>query len=237
MKHVFANAVMALALATAAAPARAGIPVIDVTAIAQLIQQVMYWSEQIQLMVNQVNQLRQTYDSITGQRGMGEVLAISEAARNYLPEDWQGALSMTEGAAAAYGGAANQVQTVLSANAILTGTALDTFTPEQRAVVEDARRAAAVLQGLSQTAYGRTSQRFRELQVLIATIAATNDQKAALELSARIQAEQNMLQNEQTKLTTLYQAAQAQEWARDQRVRELGIQSVGTFRELPARRY
>ena len=78
---------VALALLTAAPAARAGIPVIDVAAIAQLIQQVTYWTQQIQHMVTQVNQMRTTYESISGQRGLGQLLAITTAARNYLPEE------------------------------------------------------------------------------------------------------------------------------------------------------
>ena len=45
-----------------------------------------------------------------------------------------------------------------------------------------------------------------------------------------------MLQNEQTKLNVLGQAAQAGEWARQQRVREQAIADIGSLRNLPAMR-
>jgi type IV secretion system protein VirB5 len=237
MKRHLAILLSAVVLASAPAPARAGIPVIDVAAIAQLIQQVTYWTQQIQHMVTQVNQLRQTYDSISGQRGLGALLPIANAARNYLPEDAGALIDTAGGLAGAYAGVTGQIQTLLAANAVLTPQQLGDLTPAQRALVEDARRAAAALQGLSRTAYGNTSQRFAQLQQLLTAISATGDQKAILELSARIQSEQTMLQNEQNKLTTLYQVAQAQELARAQQVREHSVLSVGTFRALPAKAY
>jgi type IV secretion system protein VirB5 len=42
-----------------------------------------------------------------------------------------------------------------------------------------------------------------------------------------------MLQNEQIKLHSLYQTAQAQEWTRRQRVREQAVADIGSVRALP----
>ena len=78
-----------------------------------------------------------------------------------------------------------------------------------------------------------TSRRFQSIQQLINAISRASDQKAILDLQARIQAEQGMLQNEATKLGILYQTAQAEEWARKQRVREQAIASIGSLRDLP----
>jgi hypothetical protein len=43
-----------------------------------------------------------------------------------------------------------------------------------------------------------------------------------------------MLQNENTKMTVLYQTLQAQEWARKQAAREQVVTGVGSLRALPA---
>jgi type IV secretion system protein VirB5 len=69
---------------------------------------------------------------------------------------------------------------------------------------------------------------------LINAIPTATDQKGILELQARIQAELGMLQNDSTKLNVLYQAAQAQEWARRQSASEQVIAGVGNLRSLPA---
>ena len=57
----------------------------------------------------------------------------------------------------------------------------------------------------------RTSSRFASIQELIDAIARALDQKGILELAARINAEQGMLQNEQTKLNVLSEAVQVEE--------------------------
>ena len=92
--------VLGLGSLGAAAPASAGMPVIDVANLAQAIQQVLSWGQQLQGMTQQYNelvqsyqQLQSTYDSLTGPRGMQNLLPVSLANRNYLPVNY----SQTEG--------------------------------------------------------------------------------------------------------------------------------------------
>jgi type IV secretion system protein VirB5 len=70
--------------------------------------------------------------------------------------------------------------------------------------------------------------------VLIDAIPQATDEKGILDLAARIDAEEGMLQNEQTKLNVLGQAAQSGEWVRRQRARERAITDIGSLRTLPA---
>src|SRR5213075_1619342 len=81
-------------------------------------------------------------------------------------------------------------------------------------------------------AYQNTSQRFAALQQLITMIGAAGDTKAIQDLQGRVNSEQAMLQNEQTKLQTLYQMAQADQWAQQQRLRERSISDVGSVSSL-----
>jgi len=92
----------------------------------------------------------------------------------------------------------------------------------------------ALLQLFTRQALSNASGRFESLQELIDAIATADDQKAILDLQARIAAEQGMLQNEQTKLDVLYRTAQAEEWARTQRSREQAIADIGSLRRLPS---
>ena len=74
-----------LALATGLAfgsSAHAGIPVIDAAAIAKAAQQVAAWAQQYEQMAEQIqeaqkqlHQLETTYQSMTGSRGLGSLLA------------------------------------------------------------------------------------------------------------------------------------------------------------------
>ena len=77
------------------------------------------------------------------------------------------------------------------------------------------------------------SSRFTSLQQLITAIGSASDQKGALDLQARIAAEQSMLQNDQAKLSVLAQAAEGQRAAAIQAAQEQAIADVGSFRSLP----
>ena len=238
-KHLIAFFLAASAL-LAPLHARAGIPVIDVTAIANLMQQVSYWQQQISAMQKQYNQLQtanaqlsQTYNAMTGLRGMGQLLPSSDLTRNYLPSNYNDLMSTLNGSTGSYSGLASQMQSIMKANSVLSSTQMSALSPELRQVVEQGRQASAMLGGTTQTAYQNTSQRFSALQQLVDAIGRTNDPKAIQELQARIQAEQNMLTNEQTKLQSLYQVAQSEELMRRQRIREQSASDIGTVKSLP----
>ena len=205
--------------------------VVDVGAIAQLVQQVNTMRQQLEATRDQLQQARETLDSMRGGRGMEQLL--SGATRNYLPPDWQQLAAVLDQASASYGTLSTELQRLMNANAILTPQQVGALSPAERSQLEAARRSAAMLQALTREALSATSRRFASIQQLIDAIPRASDQKGILDLQARIQAEQGMLQNEATKLGVLYQAAQAEEWARRQRVREQAIASIGSLRDLP----
>ncbi|WPH23875.1 type IV secretion system protein [Variovorax paradoxus] len=236
MRRFLAALFLAATASLAPLHAKAGIPVIDITAVANLIQQVMYWQQQISGMQKQYDQLKEskdqltrTHNAMTGSRGMEQLLPTSELARNYLPPNYGELMGTLNGSSGSYAGLASQVQSIMKANSVLSGTQLEGLSPELRQVVEQGRQSAALLNGMTQNAYQNTSQRFSALQLLIDRIASAPDPKAIQDLQARIQAEQNMLTNEQTKLQSLYQIARAEEAARLQRAREQVISGHGGF--------
>jgi type IV secretion system protein VirB5 len=108
------------------------------------------------------------------------------------------------------------------------------MSPTQQAQLAAARQNPALLQATARTSLSNSSDRFASLQQLISAIGTAADEKASLDLNARIAAEQGMLQNESTKMQVLYQVAQSQEWARAQQVRERAIADQGSLRKLPA---
>ena len=236
MRRFLATVLLAAAALLAPPHAKAGIPVIDITAVANLIQQVMYWQQQISGMQKQYDQLKEskdqltrTHNAMTGSRGMEQLLPTSDLARNYLPPSYGELMHTLNSSSASYAGLASQVQSIMKANSILSGTQMETLSPELRQIVEQGRQSAALLNGMTQNAYQNTSQRFSTLQLLIDRIASAQDPKAIQDLQARIQAEQNMLTNEQTKLQSLYQIARAEEAAQQQRAREQVISGHGGF--------
>jgi type IV secretion system protein VirB5 len=216
-----------------APPSKAQWAVVDVGAITQLIQEVNYWKQQIQAMSSQLNQLQSTYNAMTGNRGMQNLLPQTPQTRNYLPTNWQGLIATLNGLSGSYGALSAQLNSTLSANAILTPAQLSRLSPQEQAQLQSSRNSAALMQATSQQALQASSQRFTSLQQLINAIPTATDQKGALDLQARIAAEQAMLQNEQTKIQTLNQALAADERARQQRAQELSISNLGSLRTLP----
>src|ERR1700682_2297950 len=169
-------------------PANAQFAVIDVSAIRQLVQEVQQMQQALQTAQNQLNQAQQEYQSITGLRGMQNLL--SGINRNYLPTTW----SQLPAALA------SPIQTQVNSNAVLTPAQIAALSPAEQQQLNAARTNAALLQVATQQAYSTTSSRFASVQQLINTIGSANDQKGILDLQARIQAEQGMLQTDNTKL-------------------------------------
>jgi type IV secretion system protein VirB5 len=216
-----------LILSMAAAPAaRAQWAVIDVGAIAQEIQEVESLRQQLVVAQSQLQQAKQSLQTMTGDRGME--LLLGGTTRNYLPTTWAQLVIASQGGGA-YPGLASNVRGAVSSNAVLSPAQLSTLSATDQQQIVAARQAAALRQALAQNALANSSGRFASIQSLIAAISTAHDQKAILDLLARISAELGMLQNEQTKLQVLAAATQAQESVNAQREREFAIAGQGQF--------
>ena len=213
-------------------PAQAQFAVIDVASIVQLVQEVQQLEQQVQTARSQLAQAQSEYAAITGNRGMQNLLAGT--VRNYLPPDWTQLSQVMSGSSASFPALASSVTGLINSNAILTASQVALLSPSERAQLTAARQNPALLAATAQAALANSSNRFAELQSLISAIGSATDQKASLDLTARITAEQAMLENEATKLQMLYQVAQSQEWARVQRVREQALADQGSLRTQPA---
>ena len=86
---------------------------------------------------------------------------------------------------------------------------------------------------MARAALANSSERFASLEQLVSAIGGAADQKASLDLNARIVAEQAMLQNEQTKLQILKEVAESDERARLLQARERSLADQGSLRRLP----
>lgn len=206
--------------------------VVDVASIAKLVEQIATMEQQLTTMQGHLRQAQQEYQSITGDRGMGNLLAGT--VRNYLPSDWQSLQAALTQSGGSYSALAADVQQSIRDNAVLTPDQLSGLSDTERNQIIESRRSVALLQATAQQALTTISSRFDSIQQLISAIGGAADQKAILDLQARIAAEQGMLANDQSKLQVLYQAAQAQQWAIHQRNREHAINDIGSLRSLPA---
>ena len=218
---------LVLLLVGVAPRAQAQWAVVDVSAIAQLMQQAETLNQALTTARGQLSQAQQQFQAITGTRGMQSLL--SGTVRNYLPSDMTDLSAALTQVNTGNAGLSTAIQAALRANAVLTPQQLAALPADQQARIAAWRSTVALLQGITDSALSNSSSRFGAIQQLISAIGTATDQKGALDLQARIGAEAGMLQNEQTKLQSLYQAAQAQQWANAQQDREAVIAGHGQF--------
>jgi type IV secretion system protein VirB5 len=218
-----------LAVSVAAAPAaRAQWAVVDVGAIAQLIQQLQIMERQLTTSRGQLLSSQQVLQAMSGDRGMENLLSGTQ--RNYLPTNWTQLMVVLLGQPTrTYAGLSGSVQNNVAANAVLSPQQLATLSSSDQQQIQAARQLSAMQQAVSQAALANASGRFAAIQTLISAISTAKDQKASLDLQARISAELGMLQNEQTKLQVLSQAMQAQESSLRQQQTERAIAGQGNF--------
>ncbi|HKT72100.1 MAG TPA: type IV secretion system protein [Steroidobacteraceae bacterium] len=207
--------------------AHAQFAVIDVAAIQQLVAQVTTLEQQLATAKDHLAQAQLQFQSLSGARGMERLL--SSVDRNYLPGSLDELLSVVQAVPNAYGGLTHEVGAAVVANAVLTDGRLQSVGASEREQIDVSRRVAATLQGVTAQALATTSSRFASLQGLIAALAKTGDPKAVFDLQARISAEGLMLQNEQTKLLSLYELVDAQRRVNEQRGRERVVAGHGMF--------
>lgn len=225
--RVSLRAIGVLALLAGAPAAHAQWAVIDVGAIAQLVQQVELTEQALVTARSELQQVEQTYRAMTGDRGMESLL--SGTVRNYMPtssSELQGLLSQTS---SAYPTLVSSMQSAVATNAVLTPQQLQGLSADAVAYLQGVRRTTALLQAIEGAALANSSGRFSALQQLINAITTDTDQKGSLDLNARISAEQSMLQDEQTKLQVLFQSLIAQQWSDQAREREQIVADHGDF--------
>jgi type IV secretion system protein VirB5 len=209
-----------------AAPVHAITPVIDGANLLQAIKQVEAWSQQYAQMQAQIRQLQAQQASMTGDRGMGGLLANQN--RTYLPPDWNQAMNTLATPSTGYSMLASTVQQIQQAQSVLTPQEASRLSPQMQQYLTQARRLSASQQAMGQVAYTNAAHRFSLLQRLTDALNGQTDPKAVLDLQARIAAEQVQLQNDQTQLQSLTQLTAAQSQAQQGMANEIRTQTSGT---------
>lgn len=219
--------IIILILIAAAPAAHAQFAVIDVAAVTQLVTEVQNLEQTLSVAREHLAEAQAELRSTTGDRGMEQLLAGTN--RNYLPTNWGQLSAALNDTSSAYAALSAGIQQALTEDTVLTPQQVATLSPGSQQQLAADRGTAALLQAVSRQALASTSSRFADLQQLIDAIGAASDQKGILDLNARIGAEQAMLENEQTKLTVLVAAAEAQRWAEEEEGRERAIAGQGEF--------
>lgn len=208
--------------------ASAQIPVTDVAlngqtaanqtaTMAQWAQQIVEMKNQYDQLTQQYTQMQEDYAAVTGSRGLGTILNNPEL-RDYLPNDWQGVYDSVK--SQGYSGLSGTAATVYSESRIYDSCAHISMA-DQRTLCEASAVKAAQDKGFALDAYDTAKGRLTQIDQLMSQINATDDPKSIAELQGRIQAEQAMIQNEQTKLQLYDMVAQAEDRIQQQQQLEL----------------
>jgi type IV secretion system protein VirB5 len=208
--------------------------VFDPSQAANMVAELQKWKMQYDQMNAQINQAKSMYNSMIGNRGYGNYMNIPNQLRNYLPSNFSGVMNLLTSTNPNYSALADTVRKYMDANAVLTNADLEKMklTPSERQLLTDSRSNTAQIQAMADEALHNASVRFNLLQGLAYEINNATDPKAIAELQARIQVEQNMLTNEQTKLQDLADAMQAKKEANAQKTTEVAIQQTGNMSDL-----
>ena len=196
---------VALVSIAASATSAQGIPVIDIANLVQTIQQVLNDVTKIENQVEQIRALQSQLSSITGARRLGDVLN-NPALQNYVPANAFTVVNAVD--TRGYAG--------LGATAKVLRDAAMIYNCRDRAGVAQTACEAELAQpyqqkGLLQDAMGSASGRLAQIRALMTQVGASGDQKAVLELQARIGAENAMLTHELTQIQMLQGMADSEE--------------------------
>ena len=220
MKKLTLSLILAGGLSLSSA-AFAQIPVTDGASIGQQIaaqvETIAKWKLQYDQMVSQIDQAKQQYESLTGSRGLGNIMN-NPALRDYLPGDWQAVYDAVKDGG--YAGLSGTAKTVYDKNKVYDACQ---FFPEeqQRLSCEAMAVKGAQDKGFALDAYEKAKSRINQIDQLMSKINDTADPKAIAELQGRIAAEQANIQNEQTKLQMYQMVASAEDRLQEQRQREI----------------
>jgi type IV secretion system protein VirB5 len=216
MKRILSIAAMVICFSCSSI-GYAQIPVIDGTAIGQLVEQLKQMKEQLDVMQKQYAKLEDTYNLMKGNRGLG---AIHYDTKNddYVDVKYQDQYDTIRDDPSS-GINSSELQNAK----IDTDSICKNLGPDQMSACQRQLALAGKDKGLTNKAFEMAENRLTQLRQLLNAISSTTDQKGILELSARIQAEQAIIQNEAIKVQ-LYKMASDNE----RRLAEIHAHSANT---------
>ena len=198
-----------------------GIPVIDIANLIQTIQQVMNDITKIENQVEQIRQLQSQVASINGVRNLGNVFN-NAALSNYVPANAFAAVNAID--ASGYGGLTATARSLRDAGMVYN--CLDLAGPA-RTSCQASLAQPYQQKGLLQDAMRAASGRLAQINSLMGQINATSDQKAVLEIQARIGAENALLAHEMSQVQMLVGMADSEERIARSRDRERQYEALG----------
>ena len=211
----------------ASAPARAGIPVIDVAAIAQAVQDVLNGIAQIENQYQQILGLQQQISAISNARSLGDVLN-NPALQNYVPREASTMVrSLESGGYGTLGGA-----TKILRDAQMTYNCLDVDDAGKRTQCQSSLAKPYQQKAFMEDALSKARDRVAQINNLMRRAGTTIDQKEIQEVTARIGAENALLQHEVSQIELMRGLAEADQRVAESRAREGQLEQASRNRRL-----
>jgi type IV secretion system protein VirB5 len=196
--RLIAFSVAALSIVMPAANTYAqGIPVISVAELAQDVVMAGQLEQQVQTMEQQYTTMTTQLNALTGNRGLGQILD-NPSMHSYLPDQWQSIYGQVKG---------GQLSGISSAaSQIESDEGMTATTPGQQRYNDT----LAANKAMSMQAYQANLSRLQNIKSLMQQSDVTQDPAAKADLQNRLQSENAMIQNEQTRLNLMGQLQQAE---------------------------
>lgn len=185
-----------------------GIPVIDVSSIAQQIIQVEHMVRQIEQLQEQITLSHQELKHMSGTRGLGNI--IDSAYDKSVSVNPNRLLQSQNIKTASQIGLTGELATLYDTQNINSATAL----------------------AQSQKSLEQSKERFNALSVLLNKVNDSPEQKDILDLQARISVEQAFLQNEMIKLSMLQSETEAKKSIQEQKIQQMRLRSGGSLSDF-----
>lgn len=182
-----------------------GIPVIDVSSLAQQITQVEHMVRQIEQLQEQITLSQQELKNMSGVRGLGNLInSAYDKSVHVIPN--------------------NILQLYQLKDASQMGLIGDLATLYDRNNQDN-----AIWLAQSQKSLEQSKQRFDDLMGLLDKVNDSPEQKDILDLQARIGVEQTFLQNETIKLSMLQAETNAKKAIQEQKIQQIRLESGGSL--------
>ena len=223
-----------LGLSLSLPSAHAGFPtsvLIDIPATLHQFQNMSQMLKEYATMLDQLNeaqrqlkQMEREYNSMTGTRGLGNILN-NPAFSKHLPDNWQSVLSNIR--YNGYEGLSGAAKALRDASKVIDACEYIEDRTERRNCEALAVKPAQD-QEYASNAYETSNSRTEQIKLLMDKINQTRDPKAISELSARIQAEQALIQNDNNKLAMYQATTEAEYRLLQQQQREISAKTWGS---------
>ena len=222
VRNTVARIVLVTAAALGAAPSQAqGIPVIDIASVIQSLLEVMQSLQQIENQIAQIRQFESQIKAVSGMRNLGQIMN-SPLLQNYVPANALEIVNTVE--SGGYRGLSGTAKGLRDAR--MTYNCLDKAGDARtncQSVLAQPYQQKAFMEDAMAAARGRISQ----IQSLMGQIDATVDPKGVAEIQARIEAENALLQHEQTQINMAQGIAAAEERIQHSRNKEQQMEQAG----------